>query len=37
MYIWHNKNGKDQYYVCHKGVVLFKIPRFLGRWLKGDK
>lgn len=34
MHIWHRG---EEYLLCYRGRVLFRIPRFIGRWLKGDK
>lgn len=37
-YIWHNKRGSvDQYFICSGYKVLFQIPNWLIRLLKGIK
>ena len=38
MYIWHDtRTSKDKYFVCYRGNILFRIPRFIGKLLKPDK
>lgn len=38
-HIWHNTRGKaDQYFVVRNmdNIVLFSIPKWLGRKMKGE-
>lgn len=34
MHIWHRG---EEYLLCFRGRVLFKIPRFIGRLLKNER
>ena len=35
-HVWHNTNGiADEYFIVKEYKVLWKIPRWLGRLLKG--
>ena len=39
MHIWHNTRGNaDEYFICKGNKVLFRIPKWVGRWFeKKDK